>query len=118
MTRTICAAVLLTLLCITAIAHTPLKNSVPKSGSELTDSPDSIVLEFAQPVRLTQLRVELADGTETKRDFSPNGSSDRFTSSAPELATGRNAIQWTALSPDGHVIEGTIIVVIRPGAEQ
>ena len=38
----------------------------------------------------------------------------------PELAPGRNEIRWTALSADGHVIEGSLIIVLRamarPGA--
>ena len=96
------------------IAHTPLKSTNPENGSTLSKSPESVSLEFAQAVRLTQLRVELANSEKRRLEFSPKETSTTYTSSSPDLVPGRNVVHWTALSADGHVIEGTIIVVIQP----
>lgn len=93
--------------------HTSLKTSQPESGSVLSVSPDQVTLEFVKPVRLTQLRLEAANTEERKLEFTPTSESAEFTAAAPKLSPGRNAIHWTALSPDGHVIEGTIILVLR-----
>lgn len=95
-------------------AHTPLKQVTPASGSIVSTSPESVTLEFAQPVRLTLVSIESADGNTRQLEFSPSGSADTFTTVAPALMPGRNAIQWKALSPDGHVIEGTVILVLNP----
>ncbi|CAL4869443.1 hypothetical protein MMA231_03735 (plasmid) [Asticcacaulis sp. MM231] len=94
-------------------AHTALTGSVPESGAILEQSPPSIALTFASPVRLTQIRD--VNGSKSKRlPFAPTGKSDSFTVQAPNLPAGRNELRWKALSEDGHVMEGTILVVIRP----
>ena len=100
-------------LATAVLAHTSLKTSLPESGSILDASPESVTLEFVKPVRLTQLRLESANTEERKLDFTPSSVSAEFVASAPNLGPGRNAIHWTALSPDGHVIEGTIILVLQ-----
>ena len=100
-------------LAVAVQAHTSLKTSQPESGTILSSSPEYVTLEFVKPVRLTQLRVEAASAEERKLEFTPNEVSAEFTVTAPNLSPGRNAIHWTALSPDGHVIEGTIILVMR-----
>ncbi len=95
------------------IAHTPLKETTPASGSILDSSPDSVRFEFGQAVRMTLVRVEAIDGSERRLAFSPSGSSAVFETEAPNLAPGKNAVHWTALSPDGHVIEGVVILIVR-----
>lgn len=103
-----------TCLTVAAWAHTSLKQSTPGSGTILTSSPQTVALEFVKPVRLTQVRIESPNGTERKLAFSPSEVSAKFETDSPNLLPGRNAVHWTALSPDGHVIEGAIILVLRP----
>ncbi|ADU12727.1 copper resistance CopC family protein [Asticcacaulis excentricus] len=93
-------------------AHTPLIATVPQSGEVLTESPPEIVLTFAEPVRLTSLVSKHANG-QKRLKFLPTGESDSFTAASPDLPAGRNELRWKALSPDGHVVEGVIIVNIR-----
>lgn len=103
----------LALLPFAAQAHTPLTGSVPESGAIVEQSPPSVSLTFAAPVRLTKLSD--VNGTkETRLSFSPAGKSATFTASAPNLPAGRNEVRWKALSEDGHVMEGTILIIIRP----
>jgi methionine-rich copper-binding protein CopC len=96
-------------------AHTALKSSNPASGSVLTQSPPSLTLTFIEPSRLTSLVLANAEG-ERRLPFTPARSALTFSAPNPSFVRGRNEIRWRALSRDGHVIEGSIIVVLRTPA--
>lgn len=95
-------------------AHTALESSSPASGSILTGSPPSITLNFIEPTRLISVAIA-AEPASRRLPFEPSGSATTFTVNAPALLPGRNEVQWRALSQDGHVVEGSIILVVRPG---
>ncbi len=99
-----------------ASAHTTLERASPASGSVLAESPDQVTLSFGEPTRLTAVSVTTASG-DRRVEFTPAGSATTFTVAAPELAPGRNEIVWRALSRDGHPVQGSIIIVIRPPAQ-
>ncbi|QHL91153.1 hypothetical protein GVO57_10415 [Sphingomonas changnyeongensis] len=94
------------------VAHTALKSSSPASGSVLTEAPPALTLTFLQPTRLTSLMLVNTAG-EQRLGFKPGGSALSFTTAKPGLVRGRNEIRWRALSQDGHVVEGSIILVLR-----
>lgn len=95
-----------------AAAHTALKRSNPASGSVLTRSPPVLTLTFLERTRLTSLVLVTASG-ERRLAFKPGGSALTFTVANPALVRGRNEVRWRALSQDGHVVEGSIILVLR-----
>lgn len=95
-----------------AHAHTALQDSSPASGSVLTEAPPALALTFVEPTRLTSLVLVTSAG-EKRLTFTPSGSARSFTSARPPLLRGRNEIRWRALSQDGHVVEGSIIIVLR-----
>jgi methionine-rich copper-binding protein CopC len=103
----------LALFGVSALAHTTLQSSAPASGSVLTQSPERMTLTFSEPTRLTSVAVATASG-ERRLDFTPSGSATTFTVAAPNLTVGRNEVRWRALSRDGHPVEGSIIIVVRP----
>ncbi len=106
------AAMLLALSAVASLqAHTSLRSSSPASGSVLTQSPNELTLTFLEPARLTSLVLVTAAG-ERKLPFK-SGSALTFRSAKPALSRGRNEVRWTALSRDGHVIQGSIIIVLR-----
>lgn len=98
-----------------AMAHTTLERTSPASGSVLAESPSQLTLTFGESTRLTSVAVATASG-ERRLDFTPSGSATTFTVAAPVLAAGRNEVRWRALSRDGHPVEGSIIIVVRPTA--
>lgn len=100
----------------TATGHSTLKKTSPASGSVLAASPEKISIEFNEAARLTAVVAAGADGSERRLKFEPENSATLFTVLAPQLAPGRNEVRWTALSKDGHVIKGTIILVVKPPA--
>ena len=109
------AALLLAITGSTALAHTTLQSSTPASGSVLTASPPVLTLTFADPLRMTAITLVTASG-ERNLTFRPGGSACTFTVQRPRLEPGRNEVRWRALSQDGHVMEGSIIIVLRPPA--
>lgn len=107
------AAALMLIAPVSAVqAHTALRSSSPESGSVLTEAPPALTLTFIEPTRLTSLVLVTSAG-ETRLAFTPSGSARSFTSPRPAFTRGRNEIRWRALSQDGHVVEGSLIVVLR-----
>lgn len=94
-------------------AHTALRSSSPASGSVLEQSPPALTLTFLEPATLTSLTLVNASG-ERRLPFAPRTKERTFTSPKPVLVRGRNEVRWRALSQDGHVVEGSLIIVIRP----
>lgn len=105
----------LTLVAPSAHTHSVLESSSPASGSVVERSPEQIGLSFREPTMLTYLAVVSTSG-ERRLTFAPVGVAEAFTASTPELIPGRNELQWRALSKDGHVVEGSIIIVVKPPA--
>lgn len=99
-----------------AFAHAHLTGSTPADGSTVPASPATIELHFNQAAQLTSATVAGADDKAARKlEFTPTGSSDTFTITAPKLADGRNEIAWKALSKDGHVSAGSIKITVTPG---
>jgi copper resistance protein C len=115
MTTTVKSVVITTLaltFAASAAGHTSLQSSTPASGSVLTASPPILELTFLEPARLTSLVLVTRNG-ERRLKFAPLRSAIAFYTSDPRLEPGRNEIHWKALSLDGHVIEGSLIIVLR-----
>lgn len=115
MNRLLNAALAIALLAVpTGLgAHTALRSSSPASGSVLEQSPPALTLTFLEPATLTSLTLVNASG-ERKLAFAPRAKGLTFTSPKPLLVRGRNEVRWRALSQDGHVVEGSLIIVMRP----
>ena len=101
-------------LSFVAHGHSTLEAATPKNGSVLTQSPASIEVKFKDAVQLTSVMLVLPDGTKRKLTFTPATSAQQFSIAAPELANGRNELQWKALSRDGHVLSGSLAYVVKP----
>jgi methionine-rich copper-binding protein CopC len=116
--RSILAAVLLGLFVVPAGAHSTILSTSPQSGSVLDQSPPTIEFTFRDPVRLTSVVVVQNGKPDRKLEFEPSDSAATFKLHRPQLGPGHNKIQWKALSKDGHVISGSVILVIAPAASK
>lgn len=114
--RSLVMGTVMALAAAPALAHSTVKSTVPVSGSILPASPAEITINFNEAARVTSFVLVAPGVPERKLEFMPSGSSTSFMVHDPKLATGRNELKWKALSKDGHPIEGSIIVVIKPGA--
>jgi methionine-rich copper-binding protein CopC len=104
---------MMTLCAFPVLSHTTLQSTSPASGSVVPASPGQVTLVFNEPTRLTAVVVVTPAG-ERRLRFAPTGSATSFVVTAPELVKGRNELRWRALSRDGHPVEGSIIIVVRP----
>ena len=96
-----------------ASAHTHTTSTNPKSGSVLEHSPPTIEIKFKDPVRMTAVIVVQDGKPDRKLESSPRETATTFTIAQPNLAAGRNEVRWTALSKDGHVMNGVIELTIK-----
>jgi copper resistance protein C len=99
-----------------AFAHTTVASTSPKNGAVLAASPPVIEISFRAAANLTSVVVVAPGQPERKLEFTPKGSATSFKLPNPALVAGRNEIQWKALSKDGHVINGSLVLVIDSGA--
>jgi copper resistance protein C len=101
---------------LAANAHTTMESSDPPNGAVLEQSPPTIEMRFKHPVQMTSIVVLEADKSERKLAFAPTAGAALITIDKPGLHAGRNEIRWKALSKDGHVIDGTLVYVIKPAS--
>lgn len=111
--RVIAAFSLLLYCAAAAFAHTKIAETIPANGSTLEQSPPVIEIRFEHPVHLAAVVLLESGDAERKLEFTPHGSDTTFTLPNPNLHSGRNEIRWKALSSDGHVISGSLILVIN-----
>lgn len=113
---TIALCLMLGLPVAPVLGHTTVASTSPESDSVLDQSPPLIEIEFRDAASLTSVVVLEAGKPDRKLEFTPIGRATSFKIQDPRLGPGRNEIQWKALSMDGHVISGSLILVIKPEA--
>lgn len=101
-----------------ALAHGELSSSAPGHESVVV-SPEQLVLNFSDEVRL--LRLALVHGASHNIDFgfSPSTEAQRtFTHDLPDLMLGTHTVNWTIIGTDGHTVSGSFNFVVSEGGEQ
>jgi len=115
--RLILALIALVLPAHAVLAHTTVASTSPQNGAVLAASPPVIEISFRAPANLTSVVVVAPGQAERKLEFTPKGSATSFSIPHPALVAGRNEIQWKALSRDGHVINGSLVLTIDATAK-
>lgn len=99
-------------------AHAGLESSSPSANSVLESSPDSIVLDFDEPIDESVSSIELFD-QERERidvgDLTSSGDGSVIAATVPTLDDGLYAVVWRVTSADGHVIDGAFSFQIGAG---
>lgn len=100
------------------LAHGELSSSVPGHEAVVT-SPEQLVLNFSDDVRL--LRLTLVHGASHNMDFgfSPTTAAQRtFSHDLPALMLGTHTVNWTIIGTDGHTVSGTFNFVVSDSGQQ
>lgn len=90
-------------------AHAGLAASSPSDGQIVESEVSTVKLEFSQPVRVTLVEVsqaDVSDSIETQSEL-PTSFVETVEVEVPTLQAGKYETSWTAVSQDGHVINGT-----------
>ena len=86
----------------------------PAHGSELAQAPVELSFSFANPVRLTAVR--LYDGSDSEVELPGERSikpAKTRSIALPPLEAGAYRVQWRALSADGYPVDGEFSFSIR-----
>lgn len=119
--RTPVAALLLTLwfamllcgvACQPAHAHATLTGTVPADGAILDRSPEALVLSFNEPASLISATLVRPSGEIIDLDKLASSAATLSISLPGGLKDGSYAVNWRAVSEDGHPISGTTFFVI------
>ena len=96
-------------LSIQAYAHTSLASSMPKDNAMLMESPDNLDLNFADDVRLVDLKVKSKKGELVDVGFEPSMDANKnYSFSLPLLAVDTYVVSWTIMGDDGHKMKGQL----------
>jgi methionine-rich copper-binding protein CopC len=97
------------LLCTSvAFAHVHLKQSTPAEGAVVQSAPSQIVLTFSEPALVTALSIQQAGKTKQSLGPLPTAAAQTLTVATPGLTAGSYVVTWRAVSPDKHVMSGTL----------
>jgi methionine-rich copper-binding protein CopC len=97
------------MLCASAaFAHVHLKQSTPAEGAVLQSAPAQIVLTFSEPALVTALSIQQAGKAKQSLGPLPTEAAQTLTVASPGLTAGSYVVTWRAVSPDKHVMSGTL----------
>ena len=100
-----------------AFAHTELAATVPADRATLAAAPETLDLEFSEPVRLTALTVQRDGAAKQSLGPLPSGNSGKFSMPLPAgLGDGHYVVSWRAMSEDTHVISGEFMFAVGAAA--
>jgi len=91
-----------------AFAHVHLKQSTPAEGAVLQSAPSQIVLTFSEPALVTALSIQEAGKAKQSLGPLPTEATQTLTVASPGLMAGSYVVTWRAVSPDKHVMSGTL----------
>ncbi|EFL90933.1 copper resistance CopC family protein [Ahrensia sp. R2A130] len=115
MMRTLLAATICLSTAASALAHSPLKMTVPADGAELASPPKTITMQFGKSARLTKVTVKQEKASDPVRLDLPTKSFARaFEMDGIPKAAGSYLVRWRALGKDGHVLKGSFGYTVAP----
>jgi methionine-rich copper-binding protein CopC len=106
--RLICAALFALALGIgQAAAHSKKEMTKPENGAVLAESPETILMRFDMPLRVTL--ITLADQDSVTHDLIRTDDMQpvsEFSAAVPLLPAGLYSVAWRGLAEDGHPMQG------------
>lgn len=110
------AALLLLMFALGASAHTGLSNSAPADGEVLDHSPDTLLLEFPEPVRLVKVELRSTDDAAIDLgNYRVSGAAASFQIALPPLASASYRVEWVVMGGDSHKMSGVLGFTVDAG---
>ncbi|MGE6258032.1 copper resistance CopC/CopD family protein [Heyndrickxia sporothermodurans] len=106
----VCIYICLALFPIASSAHAYIVNSNPKENEVFSKSPTKIDIEFNEPIQSGFHSLELinSSGKQTKLNAKIKEMTILEANIKDTLPKGTYALQWKAVSADGHPVQGVI----------
>lgn len=106
--RTLALCLAMVLGTANAFAHAALVGSTPGDGAMLETSPDTLALQFSEPVSPLVIALVGSDGRSQSLEASVAGTSVTLTLPGA-LDDGTYALTWRVVSIDGHPVAGSLV---------
>ncbi len=107
----------LTMMSVSAWAHTELTASEPAADAQLQASPQELKLTFSSQVQLMSVSLVKGDSEKVELNFTRGSESMQSHSiSLPALEVGLYTVSWGVLGSDSHQVQGKYSFSI--GSEQ
>lgn len=97
-----------------------LLHSDPAQGAETRSLPVAVRLRFNQPMRLERLKLYNSEGVEQAVRLSRDSATPSLEHRGgfARLRPGGYRAEWSASSPAGETISGTLFFLAKPGEQQ
>jgi methionine-rich copper-binding protein CopC len=107
----------LTTLGISSWAHASLQKSIPAENAILMEAPNEVRIEFNEALEAAFSTIAVIDDegrslTAAKSAVDP-ANSKAMTVTLPRIATGRYHVKWTAVTVDGHRVQGNYVFSVK-----
>lgn len=96
------------LMAQSASAHAHLEKSTPSENSVLTSAPTTLEMTFSEAARLTALSIQKDQDPKLPIKNLPTAVEPTVRVALPALAPGAYTVSWRVVSPDGHVMSGSL----------
>lgn len=96
-----------------AFAHAHLLSSTPQADGILRGPTISVDLKFNSRIDSSRSRLDLVMPNGSIQSMSVRARGDAELGAQADLAPGKYAIRWQALSTDGHITRGEIPFTVR-----
>lgn len=97
----------LTMMSVSAWAHTELTASAPAADAQLQASPEQLTLTFGSQVQLMSVSLVRGDSEKVELNFTRGSEAMQTHSlSLPSLEVGLYTVSWGVLGSDGHQVQG------------
>lgn len=107
MKRILLAAVL-GLWSASAMAHSPLSETVPQKNAVVSQMPLNVFLGFKGGIRLTRVTMTHAGQNSVDLDFDKSGGFvSEYSIPLQPMGNGPYTIEWRGLGVDGHAMNGS-----------
>lgn len=95
-----------------ASAHAYLVDSAPEDGSQLTDAPEEVTLQFSSNVLSANITVADLAGNRVDTGQVSQINDTTFRIPLGELDPGAYTVEWQIVSSDGHQLNGSFTFVV------
>jgi methionine-rich copper-binding protein CopC len=90
------------------LAHSEKEATTPANGAQLTETPEMIHMMFADPMRVTMVRLLNADGADMPMERGTGLEPSLEFHAVPEtLVPGSYTVEWRGMASDGHAMQGS-----------
>ncbi|MEN8892725.1 copper resistance CopC family protein [Planktotalea arctica] len=106
--KSILLAGIVAFVATTAVAHSPLKATMPANEANIAAAPTELMLDFKGEVRLTKVSMTHAPHDSIELDLSgTKGFISDYILPMEGMGNGVYVIDWRGLGKDGHPMKGS-----------